>query len=407
MKKSTDLVRPFHLSIPQSELEDLQSRLDRIRWPDPETVLDSSQGPQLAKIRSLVEHWRDHYDWRACEKMLNGLGQYKTEIDGLDIHFLHVRSPEPDALPLLITHGWPGSVLEFRDVIGPLTDPVAHGGKASDAFHLVIPSLPGHGFSDKPTTTGWGIQRIADAWVVLMERLGYSRWAAQGGDRGAQVTLALGYMKPDPLVGIHLNLAMFAPTDKELSAASGEEKAMLADLQYYMDHISGYNKVHCTRPGSIGFSLADSPVGLAAWMYAMFQDVSDSDGNPERVFSLDAMIDDIMLYWLPNTGPSSARLYWEVERESPWMVTPDNPMPTPTGISMFPGEKARFSRRWAEPRFAQLVHFNELQKGGHFASWERPQEFVDELRATFRNTAVTARTGGDAQQARAAVAEMA
>ncbi|WP_104182171.1 epoxide hydrolase family protein [Arthrobacter sp. B0490] len=379
-----DLVRPFQLSIPQSDLDDLHSRLERVRWPDAQTVADHSQGPQLEKIRALVDHWRDSYDWRVCETLLNDFGQYKTEIDGLDIHFLHIRSPEPDALPLLMTHGWPGSVLEFRDVIGPLTDPVAHGGKASDAFHLVIPSLPGHGFSSKPTTTGWGIERTANAWVILMERLGYTRWAAQGGDRGAQVALALGYLQPEPLVGIHLNLALFVPTDEEIAAATAEEKAMLADSQYYMDHISGYNKVHSTRPQSVAYSLADSPVGLAAWMYAMYQDVSDSDGHPDQVFSLDSMIDGVMLYWLPNAGPSSARLYWDVERESPWIATAEKPVPTPTGLSMFPGEKGRMSRRWAESRFSRLVHFEKSDKGGHFASWERPEEFVGEVRTTFR-----------------------
>ena len=301
----------------------------RVRWPDPGTVTDNSQGPQLHKISALVEHWRDRYDWRACESLLNDLGQFHTEIDGLDIHFLHIRSPEPGALPLLITHGWPGSVLEFRDVVGPLTDPVAHGGEAADAFDLIIPSLPGHGFSGKPAQPGWGIQRTADAWVALMERLGYSRWVAQGGDRGAQVTLAIGYMEPAGLVGIHLNLAMFEPTDEERSSATAEEERMMADIQFYMDHVSGYNKVHSTRPQSVAFSLADSPVGLAAWMYAMFQDVSDSDGHPDRVFSLDSMIDDIMLYWLPNAGPSSARLYWEVEQEPPWLATLENPCPQP------------------------------------------------------------------------------
>ena len=380
-----DLVKPFRLTVAQSELDDLQARLERVRWPDPGTVVDNSQGPQLDKIRKLVEHWRDGYDWRSCEAFLNETGQFLTEIDGLEIHFLHIRSPEPEALPLLITHGWPGSVLEFRDAIGPLTDPVAHGGMASDAFDLIIPSLPGHGFSGRPTEPGWGIQRTANAWVILMERLGYPRWAAQGGDRGAQVTLALGYMEPSGLVGIHLNMAMFNPTDEELTSATAEEQEMLAGIQFYVDHVSGYNKVHSTRPQSVAFSLADSPVGLAAWMYAMFQDVSDSDGHPDRVFSLDSMIDDVMLYWLPNAGPSSARLYWEVEQEGPWLATPAHPMPAATGISMFPGEKARLSRRWAEPRFARLVHFNELDHGGHFAAWERPGEFVDELRATFRD----------------------
>lgn len=376
-------IEPFHLNVPDVELADLQDRLARIRWPDAETVDDTSQGPPLAKLRALVDYWRDGYDWRRCEALLNRLGQFRTEIDGLGIHFLHVRSPEPHALPLLMTHGWPGSVLEFRDTIGPLTDPVAHGGKSSDAFHLIIPSLPGFGFSDKPSATGWNINRIADAWIELMRRLGYDRWAAQGGDWGAGVTTALGYKAPSGLIGIHLNMVTFQPSNEERANATPEEQAMLDAMQHYDQQFSGYYKLHNTRPQSIGFALADSPIGLAAWIYALFQDVSDSSSNPESVFTLDEMIDDIMLYWVPNTGASSVRLYWEAMQAMMKGGMPREPMPTPTGISMFPGEQIQLSRRWAESRFVKLVHFNELKRGGHFAAMEQPEAFVAEVRATF------------------------
>ena len=380
-----DAVRSFDLAIPQADLDDLAQRLERVRWPDRETVDDTSQGPPLAKLRALVEHWRGGYDWRRCEAQLNGFGQYKAQIDGLDIHFLHIRSREPGALPLVMTHGWPGSVLEFRDVIGPLTDPVAHGGEARDAFNLVIPSLPGFGFSGKPSTPGWNVGRIAGAWTTLMQRLGYTRWGAQGGNWGSAVTTALGYMAPPGLVGIHLNMVMFQPSAEERAAATPEEQRMLDAAKHYEEQVSGYYRVQNTRPQSIGFSLADSPVGQAAWIYALLQDVSDSGGEPERVFTLDQMLDDIMLYWLPNTGASSARLYWEGMREMMSAGMSPSTMRTPTGISMFPGEQLRLSRRWAERRFAKLVHFNELDRGGHFAAMEQPARFADEVRATFRS----------------------
>jgi pimeloyl-ACP methyl ester carboxylesterase len=378
-------IHPFHLNIPDADLADLRNRLANTRWPDPETVGDTSQGPQLVKLRALATRWQDGYDWRRCEAMLNGFGQYRTEIDGLDIHFLHIRSPEPGARPLLMTHGWPGSVLEFRDVIGPLTDPVAHGGNASDAFHLVIPSLPGFGFSGKPTGTGWNVNRIAYAWIVLMDRLGYTEWAAQGGDWGGAITTTLGYKAPPGLTGIHLNMLMFQPTEQERVEATPHEQKMLDDAQRYDQQYSGYFKVQATRPQSVGFGLADSPIGLAAWIYAMFQDISDSGSNVESVFDPDTIIDNIMLYWLPNTGASSARLYWETMQAMRHGGMPTAPMATPAGISMFPGEQLRLSKRWAERRFAHLVHFNELEHGGHFAAMEQPVAFVDELRATFRH----------------------
>ncbi|WP_102126851.1 epoxide hydrolase family protein [Deinococcus planocerae] len=379
----TTLIEPFHLSVPEEQLADLRARLARTRWPEQETVPDTSQGPQLAKVQALIEHWQHRYDWRACEALLNGLGQFRTTIDGLDIHFLHVRSPEPSALPLLMTHGWPGSVLEFRKVIGPLTDPAAHGGDPRQAFHLILPSLPGFGFSGKPSGTGWGVPRIADAWITLMDRLGYSRWGAQGGDWGSAVTAAIGRRAPAGCVGLHFNFVMFQPTPEEVAGATPEEGAMIASARHYVDVLSGYAKQQGTRPQTIGYSLADSPVGLASWIYAMFQDVSDSGGNAEAVFSLDELLDDIMLYWLPNTGASSARLYWEAAQAGRAGPPPTEPITVPAGFSMFPREIIRTSRRWAERRYSNVIHFGELDRGGHFAALEQPELFTQELRASF------------------------
>ncbi|MBO9769689.1 MULTISPECIES: epoxide hydrolase family protein [Xanthomonas] len=381
----TDGIAPFQINIAQAELDDLDQRLGHTRWPSPETVSDQSQGPQSARIRRLVERWRTGYDWRATERLLNGWNSSRTAIDGLDIHFLHVRSPEPGALPLLLTHGWSGSILEFRDVIGPLSHPVAHGGKASDAFHLVIPSLPGFGFSGKPTARGWGVERTAAAWVELMRRLGYGqRWTAQGGDWGSAITTALGFMQPPGLLGIHLNMVMFDPSAEEIANATPAEQRMLDDAKRYQNEFAGYMRLQSTRPQSVAFSLADSPAGIAAWLYALFQDVSQSDGEPENVIALDHLIDDIMLYWLPNAGPSSVRFYWEAAHEA-GTAMPTHPMPTPTGISMFPGEQVRISRRWAERRFADLRFFAQAQRGGHFAAMENPPALVDHLRETFRS----------------------
>lgn len=376
-----ETVEPFRLHVAQERLDDLRDRLRRTRWPERETVDDTGQGPQLAKMRALAEYWHDQYDWRRCEAMLNGLGQHRTTIDGLGIHFLHIRSPEPDALPLLLTHGWPGSVLEFHKMIGPLSDPAAHGGDRRDAFHLVVPSLPGFGLSDKPSGPGWGIGRIADAWITLMGRLGYDRWVAQGGDWGGAVTTAIGHKAPAGCAGIHLNFVGYQPTPDEVAEATPHEQAMLDSMRLYQDTLSGYASVQATRPQVIGYALADSPVGQAAWIYALFQDVSDSGGDAERVFTRDEMLDDIMLYWLGNAGASSARLYWE-GRSS--MSGAAATMRTPTAISMFPKELVRISRRWAERRFATLIHFNELPAGGHFAALEQPALLTAEIRAGFR-----------------------
>ena len=307
----SEAITPFTLAVPQAELDDLARRLDATRWPERELVNDWSQGAPLARVQALCQHWRNKYDWRRIEARLNALGQFKTGIDGLDIHFLHVRSRHANAMPLLLTHGWPGSVIEFMKVIGPLTDPTAHGGKAEDAFHVIAPSLPGYGFSGKPTDTGWGIAHIADAWGKLMTRLGYTKWVAQGGDWGAAVTTAIGAAKPAGCAAIHVNLLFVFPGADEMGDMTPAEKSAVKAMSYYQEWDSGYSKQQSTRPQTLGYGLADSPAGQAAWIYEKMWAWTDNNGNPEDALSLDDMLDNIMLYWLPNTGASSARLYWE------------------------------------------------------------------------------------------------
>lgn len=385
-------VTPFILDIPEADLDDLRRRILATRWPDRETVPDTTQGPRLEKLQALADHWASAYDWRRTEAMLNAWGQFTTSIDGLDIHFVHVRSGIPGARALLLTHGWPGSVLEFRHAVGPLTDPEAHGGDAADAFDVIIPSLPGFGFSGRPTGAGWDAQRTARAWAVLMERLGYARWFAQGGDLGASVTAELAALEQSEgigLAGIHLNMALFMPSEEEMRAASEEEQAMLQEGGYYWQTLSAYSQQMATRPQTIGYPLADSPVGLAAWIYAMFQDVGGAHGrhgDAEAIFTLDEMLDDIMLYWLPNTAASAARFYWESGRNG-WATpgTLEDPLTLPVGLSIMPGEYVRRSRRWAERRYTNLVHFSEVADGGHFAVLEQPELLVDDIRATFRS----------------------
>jgi microsomal epoxide hydrolase len=375
-------IEPFHLSVPEAQLADLRERLARTRWPDKETVADTSQGPMLAKIQALCAYWQDGYDWRRAEKLLNGVGQFRTTIDGLGIHFLHVRSPEPDALPLIMTHGWPGSILEFSKIIGPLTDPAAHGGDPRTAFHLVLPSLPGFGFSDRPAEAGWGFSRIADAWITLMDRLGYHRWGAQGGDFGAAVSQAIAAKAPPGLAGMHLNFPMVQPTPAEIADATEHEQAMLASAAHYWQNLSAYSTMQSTRPQTVGYSLADSPTGLAAWMYSLFQDVGGTPGDAEGSFTFDEMLDDITLYWLTNTGASSARIYWEM-MHSARPPQPSGPITVPAGFSIFPQEQIRASRRWLESRYSNIIHFNELPRGGHFAALEQPSLFTTELRTSF------------------------
>lgn len=374
-------ITPFPIAIPEDDLLDLRRRLAATRWPDRETVPDAGQGPRTDRLRALCDHWATGYDWRRCERDLNALGSSRTEIDGLGIHFLHVRSPEPGAVPLLLCHGWPGSVLEFRQLIGPLTDPVAHGGDAADAFHVVIPSMPGFGFSDKPAGPGWNVARIADAWLTLMERLGYHRFFAQGGDWGSAVVERITRAVPGRCLGAHFNLPMVFPTPEEINEATAEEQRMIGRARHYREELDGYAREQATRPQTIGYALSDSPAGLAAWIYTLFQDVAAHDGDPETAVARDEILDDIMLYWLPNASASAARLYWE-ERRHPTFATEPNPVPA--GFSIFPGEAVQASRRWIERRYSTVLHYAQLAHGGHFAALEQPGLLTEEIRTTFR-----------------------
>jgi epoxide hydrolase len=371
-------VRPFQVDI-DAAIEDLRVRLHQTRWPEPQTVDDWSQGTPLSYARELCQYWLEDYAWPAAHQRLNQFPQFMTTIDGLDIHFIHVRSPLPTATPLVLTHGWPGSVVEFFKVIGPLTDPVAHGGSPEDAFHVVCPSLPGFGFSGKPARPGWGTQRIADAWDQLMARLGYPRYGAQGGDWGARVTMDLGLRHPGHVTGIHLNMVPVVPPRGTQDDFTEAEKAAVAALTRHSQEGTGYSKVQSTRPQTVGYGLVDSPAMLAAWIVEKFHAWSDHDGDPASVISRDEMLDNIMLYWLPATGASAARIYWESFGKNE-----RSPIAVPAGCSIFPKEIYRPSRRWAESQFPQLRYWNELAKGGHFAALEQPETFVSEVRAAFR-----------------------
>ncbi|MEY2424203.1 MAG: epoxide hydrolase [Acidimicrobiaceae bacterium] len=372
---SDDIV-PFHIDIPDAQLADLRERLQRTRWPEPETVDDWSQGVPLSYLQDVCHYWADKYDWRAAEARLNDFPQYRTDIDGLGIHFIHVRSPHENALPIVITHGWPGSIVEFHKVIAPLTDPTAHGGDAADAFHVVCPSLPGYGFSDKPTETGWGVERIALAWAKLMARLGYDRYGAQGGDWGSTVTTSIGQQDPDHVAGIHVNMPIATPTFDDLTES---ESAALASLANYQEVESGYSKQQSTRPQTLGYGLVDSPAGQCAWILEKFWAWTDCDGHPENALTRDELLDNVMLYWLQGAGASSARLYWESFNRNR-----GDEISTPAGCSIFPKEIIRISRRWAETRFTDIRYWNELEKGGHFAAFEQPDLFVNEIRSFFR-----------------------
>ncbi|SRR5579875_1071309 len=374
----SEQIVPFRIAATDEQLDDLKRRLRNTRWPERECVDDWSQGLPLAYAREVVAYWLEKYDWRAREALLNRFPQFKTQIDGLGIHFIHVRSPYPEATPLVMTHGWPGSIVEFHKVIEPLTNPVLHGGEAVDAFHLVCPSLPGYGFSDKPTRTGWKVQRIAKAWAQLMARLGYKRYAAQGGDWGAVVTMCLGIQDSSNCLGVHVNMPI-APPDPSAPDLTEQEKSALASIKYYDDWDSGYSKQQSTRPQTLGYALCDSPVGQMAWILEKFWSWTDCNGHPENVLTRDELLDNVMLYWLTGTAASSARLYWESFRR-----IPTEPVTVPAGCSIFPKEIFRTSRRWAEKRFPKLVYFNELEKGGHFAAFEQPETFVREIRNCFR-----------------------
>ena len=371
---------PFQIAVSDAALDDLKRRLRATRWPERETVDDWSQGIPLAYVQDVCGYWTEKYDWRAREARLNRFAQWKTEIDGLGVHFVHVRSPHADALPLVITHGWPGSIVEFQKVIEPLTNPTAHGGEARDAFHVVCPSLPGYGFSDKPTRAGWGTRRVAKAWGELMQRLGYTRYGAQGGDWGAMVTTWIGVDDPAHCAGIHLNMPIAPPDPATMNDLTEREKSALAGMQHYQEWDSGYSKQQSTRPQTLGYGLVDSPAGQAAWILEKFWAWTDCNGHPENALSRDEMLDNIMLYWLTNAAASSARLYWES-----FTRTRRDEITIPVGCSIFPKEIFRASRRWAEKRYQKLVYWNELDKGGHFAAFEQPELFVGEVRACFRN----------------------
>ena len=374
-------IRPFRFDVPASALDDLHRRLDLTRFPERETPNDWSQGVPLAYMQEIHAYWRDRYDWRRCETTLNSYPQWITELDGLDIQFMHVRSPHADALPMVMTHGWPGSILEFMKVLGPLTDPTKHGGEARDAFHVVCPTLPGFGFSGKPTAPGWTLNRIGRAWGELMARLGYDRYVAQGGDWGSAVTLSIGETETVHCAGLHSNMPILSPSAEVLKNPTAFEQSAKAGAQHYWDWDSGYSKEQSTRPQTIGYSLVDSPIGQAAWILEKFWCWTDCNGHPENAVNREELLDNVMMYWLPAAGASSARMYWE---NFSVLTKPKAQIHLPTGISIFPHEIFRASRRWAEERFTKLVHFNTLDKGGHFAAFEQPAIFVNEVRTCFR-----------------------
>ena len=384
-------VHPFQVEITDEALDDLRRRIAATRWPSKELVGDRSQGVQLATIQEFARYWVTDYDWRKAEAKLNALPQFTTEIDGVDIHFIHVRSPHENALPLIMTHGWPGSVIELLDTIGPLTDPTAHGGDAEDAFHLVLPSLPGYGFSAEPTEVGWDPGRTARAWAELMHRLGYARYVAQGGDLGAIVTDAMGRQAPEGLLGIHMNLLVTTlgapvppPGDTE------EERAALDAIATFTTSGFGYFLEQSTRPQTIGYALLDSPVALAAWMLDhdtdSYEKISHAflDGEPAGHLTRDRIVDNVTLYWLTGTGASAARAYWELGRAQALAAGQAPPeVSLPVGFTTFPGEIFRAPRSWVEKSYPNLIYFNEVDKGGHFAAWEEPELFAAELRAAF------------------------
>jgi pimeloyl-ACP methyl ester carboxylesterase len=386
-------IRSFHIETPQEHLDDLRRRVAATRWPSQELVTDRSQGVQLETMRAFARYWESDHDWRTCEARLNALPQYTTVIDGVEIHFIHVRSQHEGALPLIMTHGWPGSVIELLDTIGPLTDPTAHGGRAEDAFHLVLPSLPGYGFSGRPAELGWDSGRIARAWAELMHRLGYARYVAQGGDVGADVTDAMGRQGPAGLAGIHVSLLAPALGIKDhLPAGSEQERTALAAVNAFSTDGFGYFLEQSTRPQTIGYSLLDSPVGLAAWMLDHDTDsylkVSRAfvDGDPVGNLTRDTIADNVTLYWLTGTGASAARWYWEFGR---FLATaqasgqPPPPVTVPVAFTTFPGEIWAAPRSWVEAVYPGLTYFNEVDRGGHFAAWEEPELFAGELRAAF------------------------
>jgi pimeloyl-ACP methyl ester carboxylesterase len=385
-------IRPFRVDMPEEAVVDLRRRIGAARLPSRELVDDRSQGVQLATIRELARYWAGDYDWRGCEARLNALPMFKTAIDGVDIHFIHVRSPHENALPLIMTHGWPGSVIELLETVGPLTDPAAHGGSAGDAFDLVLPSLPGYGFSGEPAETGWGPGRTARAWAELMRRLGYTRYVAQGGDVGASITDAMGRQAPEGLAGIHMNLLVTTLGGAMPPTESEQERAAAGAIATFRQSGFGYFLEQATRPQTIGYALLDSPLALAAWMLDHDTDAyykisrAFVDGQPSGGLTRDHILDNITLYWLTGTGASAARSYWESGRAQALAAgQPPPPVKLPVGFTTFPGEIFRAPRSWVELGYPTLTYFHEADKGGHFAAWEEPELFATEIRAAFKS----------------------
>jgi len=371
-------INPFRIDVADAVLDDLHRRLDMTRWPEREAVDDWSQGVPLQWMQDVCRYWRDGYDWRATEARLNGFDQFVTEIDGLDIHFVHQRSADPAARPLVMTHGWPGSIVEFHKVIGPLTDPTKHGGDAADAFHVVCPTLPVFGFSGKPTAAGWNVERIGKAWATLMARLGYDKYFAQGGDWGSAVTRSIGAQDEEHCAAIHITMAMGARPRLD-SDPSPEEQRAIDGLEYYRKWDSGYSTQQSTRPQTVGYALADSPAGQAAWILEKFWAWTDCDGHPENVLTRDELLDNVMMYWATNSGASSARIYWEsFTRRRGGTVR------VPVGVTVYPKEIVAPVRKWMEADYPNICHWSEQPRGGHFAAFEQPQLFVDDVRACFR-----------------------
>jgi pimeloyl-ACP methyl ester carboxylesterase len=390
---TTTEIRSFQVEIPAERIDDLRRRIEATRWPTKELVDDRSQGVQLATTKELARYWATDYDFGRVEARLNAVPQFTTEIDGVDVHFIHVRSPHENALPLIMTHGWPGSVMELLETIGPLTDPTAYGGTADDAFHLVLPSLPGYGFSSEPAELGWNVGRVAQAWAELMHRLGYSRYVAQGGDVGAAVTDTMGRQAPEGLLGIHINLLVTVLVGPP-SAESEQERVATEQLATFRESGFGYFLEMATRPQTIGYALLDSPVALAAWMLDHDTDsyykISSAfvDGEPVGNLTRDNVVDNITLYWLTGTGASAARSYWEDGKARAQAIASGQappPVSIPVGFTTFPGEIWKTPRSWAEKSYPTLAYFNEAERGGHFAAWEEPELFTSELRAAFRS----------------------
>ena len=377
-EKEMSEITPFTINTPEEQLTDLRNRINNTRWAEEECVNDWSQGIPLTYVREIADYWANQYDWRKSEQHLNTFDHFKTNIDDLDIHFIHQKSPHPDAYPLIITHGWPGSIVEFHKVIQPLVDPTKHGGKAEDAFHVVCPSLPGYGFSGKPSQSGWGVEKIAETWDQLMVRLGYENYGAQGGDCGAAVTTQIG-RNMGHCDAIHINMPIGRPTPESLQDPTDEEKSALEGLTYYQEWDSGYSKQQSTRPQTLGYGLVDSPVGQMAWIIEKFWSWMDCDGHPENTLTRDELLDNVMLYWLTASGASSARLYWE----SFGSFGGGDKVELPTGVASFPKEIIRSPRRWCEESY-NITHWTTMPKGGHFGAFEQPELFINDLRIFFK-----------------------